>query len=225
MRKRTLAVLLVLLMLLGLVGCAVPTADQGSESPLPCPEDGTPLTEEQLQEFDAMFAADTWYGRTLTSIYEKPGDVDMRDMFRENPKLSTDYKLSDLERAALLQAGCDEEILDNLPCDRVTRQEMEAALQQCFGRELYKFGQTNLEKLLYLEETDAWYYFHGDTNMVVPEFLGGYSQPDGRTVVLYYEWSDAYRVVTLYLTQAGDWHVLSHLPLSPVGAAPGPAYA
>lgn len=224
MYKRTISALLALLMLLScLVGCSAP-AEQESESPLPCPEDGVPLTEEQLREFDEMFAADTWYGRSLTSIYEKPGDVDMRDMFRENPTLSTDYKLSEQERAAMLRAGCDGETLENLPCDRVTRQEMEEALQQCFGRELYKFAQTNLEKLTYLEETDAWYCFHGDTNMVVPEFLGGYSLPDGRTV-LYYEWADAYRVLTLYLTQAGDWHVLSHLPLSPVGAAPGPAYA
>lgn len=224
MYKRVISALLGLLMLLGLMGCATPAEDTGTESPLPCPELGTPLTEEQLQAFDEMFGADTWYGRTLTSIYEDPKDVDMRDMFRENPTLSGDYCLSEQERAALLRAGCSQETLDNLPCDRVTRQEVEEALQQCFGRELYKFHQTNLEKLFYLEETDAWYCFHGDTNMVLPEFLGGYSLPDGRTV-LYYDWSDDLRVVTLYLTKAGEWHVLSQLPLSPVAPVPGPVYA
>lgn len=74
------------------------------------------------------------------------------------------------------------------------------------------------------EETDAWYCFHGDTNMVLPDFPGGYSLPDGRTV-LYYDWSDDLRVVTLYLTKTGEWHVLSQLPLSPVAPVPGPAYA
>lgn len=215
--KRMISLLLALLALAAalMTGCAV-RADV-PEDPMPCPENGTPLTVAELGELSDLFGFDDWYGRALTSLYDRPQRANIGRMFRDTP--SGSCTLTDAETAALLSAGETAESVAHYDCFRTSRQEVDRALTRCFGLTLDETGDLTMNYLTYLPDTDSYYHLHTDASMTPPEFLCGYRLPDGRTVVCYDD-AGQLRVVTLFRQEGCDWRILSHLPLDPVAPAP-----
>ena len=74
--KRFLTLVLMLCLCVGLcAGCA-----QNQQSDPQKPENGT-LTAEELEEFQAMFTAGSWYSQATTRSYTSPKDIDLHHLF------------------------------------------------------------------------------------------------------------------------------------------------
>lgn len=69
---------------------------------------------------------------------------------------------------------------------KVTRAQMEAFLLEHAGLHLEDTQRKGLDQFIYLEEYDAYYLAHGDTNYSNCEILSGTRNADG-TISLEYE--------------------------------------
>jgi hypothetical protein len=100
--------------------------------------------------------------------------------------------------------------------DKLTRSEMDEVLKDYLGLSLDQMSGYGLYRMNYVEETDAYYHFHGDTNrMGDPVMDWGWKQGD--FVTLFYEgvasgegsWFQGEFKVVLEQTP-GDWRFRSN---------------
>lgn len=223
MRKRIMAVLLPLLVLLS--GCAAQPEDTQPDSPLvkpqavapACPEGAQPLSEGSLREWEHLFTLYSPYAQALTSTYAQPETVDLYRMFRGYQSV----ELTEEEQAALRPKLDDPYQADGGNWHRVSRRELEDTLQRCFGLCLAQTEQRGLDRLLYLPETDSWYDQHSGMTHTSYDLAGGYALPEGDVLLYYYkELEDAY--YTVYLTPAEQgWHIVRHMEAGALSDQPG----
>ena len=189
-RSLALAVGAVALVTAVAVGCTFTGADL-------VPEEGpTPLTEEELDFFQENYfsTAPSIANQFLTSLYTAPEWIDLRQLFYNGTSLPG--AISDEEFALLGESfGID--------CAKLPVKDMDAILEQYTGLTFGDTQQLGMEGMTYLEDYDAYYEFHSDTNAMSVTFTGGFRQ--GKQVSLYYE----DKMVTL--VEAGDsWHIRSN---------------
>lgn len=121
------------------------------------------LTNEELREFTGWINQGSNYGNYgfLLSEYTRPEDVDLNQALYIGAGIDT-TPLSPEEETAYLEITGEEEIYTD--CTRMTTDEINGVLEEKLGLSLNEMTQ----KLtwVYLPDTDAWVWQHGDTNYI-----------------------------------------------------------
>ena len=157
---------------------------------LETPEDG-PLTAEELERFNTeVFNGDGFnmMNQFLYLAVEAPKDYRQIDLFALFYNGTGEpMEVTEEERQAVAEAdyGGEDPMVDLVKCPA---SEMDAVLRKYLGLTLDETDQWGLDRFTYLEEYDAYYDFHGDTNYPGEvTFISG-KWKDGK-VLLYYEGS------------------------------------
>ena len=169
-----------------------PGRNEGSQS--------TPLTVEELEYFngDEFFNGEYMNIRNqfLISLYDIPEKIDLFGLFYCGSGL--EETLTDAEREAVI-AYNDWDIEPDCACTKISRANMDAVLTKHMGLTLADMEGIGLENFTYLEEYDAYYYYHGDTNYRMEiSFSGG--EREGNIIRLFYDdrfMGDGEKVLTL----------------------------
>lgn len=119
------------------------------------------LTNEELQEFTRWINQGSNYGNYgfLLSEYTRPEDVDLNEVFYAGAGINT-TPLSPKEEKDYLEITGDDEIYTD--CTRLTTDQINEVLEEKLG--LSMDDMTQELKWVYLPDTDAWVWQHGDTN-------------------------------------------------------------
>lgn len=157
---------------------------------LETPED-RPLTAEELERFNTeVFNGDGFnmMNQFLFLAVEAPKDYQQIDLFQLFYNGTGEpMEVTEEERQAVADAayGGEDPMVDLVKCPA---SEMDAVLRKYLGLTLDETDQWGLDRFTYLEEYDAYYAFHGDTNYPGEvTFISG-KWKDGK-VLLYYEGS------------------------------------
>ncbi len=173
-------------------------------------EEAVPLSAEELSYFNGndFFNGEYFnlHNQFLSSLYEKPQDIDLFELFYARPNSEG---ISEAELQAVSEkTGWSP---DTCPCGKISKADLDAALTENMGLTLADTNGVGLDSFTYLEEYDAYYNPHGDTNYRSEvSFYAGEQQGD--LVRLYYEdtfMADGCKAVTLKKVDGG-YHFVSH---------------
>ena len=150
-----------------------------------------PLTQEELDHFNTeVFNGEGFnmMNQFLFLAVEAPKDyrqIDLFTLFYNGTGTFAPY--TEEERQAVAEAAYDGEdpMVDLFKC---TAGEMDAVLRKYTGLSLDETDKWCLDRFTYLEEYDAYYDFHGDTNYPGEVTFTSGEWKDGK-VLLYYEGS------------------------------------
>ena len=157
---------------------------------LETPED-RPLTAEELERFNTeVFNGDGFnmMNQFLFLAVEAPKDYQQIDLFQLFYNgTGAPMEVTEEERQAVADAayGGEDPMVDLVKCPA---SEMDAVLQKYLGLTLDETDRWCLDRFTYLEEYDAYYDFHGDTNYPGEVTFTSGKWKDGK-VLLYYEGS------------------------------------
>lgn len=157
---------------------------------LETPED-RPLTAEELNRFNTeVFNGEGFNIRNqfLSQAAETPEDYKRHDLFTLFYNGTGEpMEVTEEERQAVADAdyGGEDPGVDLFKCPR---DQMDAVLREHLGIGLEDTDQWCLDRFTYLEEYDAYYHFHGDTNYPGKVTFTSGEWKDGK-VLLYYEGS------------------------------------
>ncbi|MCI8862597.1 MAG: hypothetical protein HFI20_08950 [Lachnospiraceae bacterium] len=118
------------------------------------------LTSEELRKFTQWINQVNNYG-FLLSEYTQPQDVDLSQVFYIGAGIEN-TSLSEEEEAAYLKITGDEEIYTD--CTRLTTDRINEVLEKKLGLTLDDMSREL--SWVYLPDSDAWVWQHGDTNYV-----------------------------------------------------------
>lgn len=199
------------------LACAATFTGAASENPAPAESSGRPLTGEELQFFNGLFLDSEGYpGRLnqfLTSVYDGPEDIDLFELLYNG----TGEPLAEGEREAVIAAlfGGEDPGVD---LSKASSAAIDELLTEYTGLALEQTNRVNLDALQYLESYDAYYLFHGDTNLAGGvRFTSGSREDD--LIRLYYdaagrylsgEFADGWACLTLRETEDGRYLIVSH---------------
>lgn len=152
---------------------------------------GEPLTEEELRWFNEEFFSDRnldSQGKRIFNIrnmflrceFSSLENIDLGLLFREG--------LGEYDAVSQEEMELYNKVTGNdwaLDYSKITLEDMTAIFQENTGLHLSQTLKVGLDKLVYLEEYEAFYHRHGDTAYLLPEILSGQRAEDG-TVTLYY---------------------------------------
>ena len=131
----------------------------------------------------------------LSSEYAVAADIDLGNLFHGGADGKGGAGEVPQEEIQLLIERYDAMELDT---SKVTVEEMNAVLQKYMGITLEESNKAGLEKLYYLEETDAYYNVAGDTVYMKCDIVSGQVNADGTITLVYVdalsESSDTYQV-------------------------------
>lgn len=222
---RLIALLLALLLAGSAAGCTFRLGRQTAVSPVEPTESeashpereaapeaeavpDAPLSDAELQWFRNKVLNERSLGdMMLTSTYTDARDVDLSRLFY-NGIPGAGNTVTEEERAALAELDASAEHLDII---KVTRAQMDEALQALVGCTLAETTQRGLDQFLYLADYDAYYLVHSDALDARCE-LSGVRRADG-TVTLLCTGSLQTTAATLVETDDG-WRIVSNLEVS-----------
>lgn len=119
------------------------------------------LTNEELREFTRWINQGSNYGNYgfLLSEYTRPQDVDLNQVLYGGAGMET-TALTEAEEEAYLKIVGDEEIYTD--CTRLTTGQINEFLEEKLGLTLKDMSREL--SWVYLPDSDAWVWQHGDTN-------------------------------------------------------------
>lgn len=177
------------------------------------PADG-PLSETELDFFNEVYFNNESVplrNQFLSSTYESPADIDLFQLFYNGAGAWED--MSEAERETVIREGYNGDSPDT-GLTKCSAGEMDAALQRSMELTLAETNKVGLDSFVYLAEYDAYYDFHGDTN-VRPHVDIAAGERAGGLVHLYYEdtfFADGWKCVTLRLGEDDGYKFVSNLP-------------
>lgn len=215
--KMLLLIILAVLFLTGVMaGCTfIEVSKQNKSSQI------TPLTAEELEYFNGNEFFNGEYmnirNQFLSSLYEAPGKADLFQLFYCGSGLED--TVTEAEKAAVVAYnGWDME--PDCACTKISYANMDAVLTEYIGMTLEDTEKIGLENFTYLEEYDAYYYYHGDTNYrMTISFSSG--EREGDILRLFYDdqfMSDGKKVLTLR-EQANSYLFVSNEKIRDAAAA------
>ena len=169
------------------------------------------LTEEELSYFNGTGFFNHYENRSnqfLSSLYDSPEQIDLYELLycdtgdveeKTDKEIFTAY-------AVLVGTEYTEDVDIPCACDKMTTESIDQFLQKYTGLTLAETERIGLNKdYIYLEEYDAYYHFHGDTNFWT-QVMFERGERQGELIRLYYE--DTFRnegnkVVTLRQVENG----------------------
>ena len=212
-QTRAAALFLALALVAGV--CAVTFTGAKAES------DPVPLTGDELAYFnEEFFNNDTVdnvvglniHNQFLTSLYERPEDIDLFELFYCGTGLPNSMSDEELQQVGSF-APDGAQIC---PTDKLPVADMDAVLLENTGLTLDETEQTGLEFFQYLPEYDAYYHSHGDTNYFYGVNITS-GERVGNTIRLYYpdtsaRYDSAWLCVTLEAQDDGSYWFVSNQP-------------
>ena len=181
---------------------------------------GEPLTEEELRWFDEEFFSNVnldEQGNRVFNIrnmflrceFDAPENIDLGLLFREG---LGEYDAVSQEEIALYNEALGIEL--GLDYTKITREDMDALFLANTGLHPDETAKVGLDKLVYLEQYDAYYHCHGDTAYLYPEIYSGERAEDGTVTLHYQEGPISFSSLwCVTLKPAGDtYHFVSNLP-------------
>lgn len=166
------------------VACAMTFTGAKTEESLS--SDGAqPLSTQEINWFNTeFFNGDSFniHNQLLSSIYKSPEYIDLFDLFYTGGGVGTSAPQE--ERQLVCDTYYDGYILE-VDCTRVTAADMNAVLLENTGVMLEQTRKKNLDEMDYLDDYDAYYHFHGDTNYYGPVTIISGERED-ELVRLYY---------------------------------------
>ena len=98
------------------------------------------------------------YAMLLTSSYRDPREIDLSKLFY-NGLYDASNVITEEERTAVSQ---ENPLADHLDIIKITRTQMDEALQKLTGLTLKETDQVGLDQFVYLKDFDAYYLVHSD---------------------------------------------------------------
>jgi hypothetical protein len=119
----------------------------------------------------------------LSSLYDVPEKIDLFNLFYCGSGL--EETPTEAEKAAII-AYNNWDMEPDCACTKISRANMDAVLTKYMGLTLADTEGIGLENFTYLDQYDAYYYYHGDTNyrMQISFFHG---EQEGDTIRLFYD--------------------------------------
>ncbi len=194
------------------VGCTFSGANgetpvKGADPPGGSVESGAiPLTAEELDYFngDDYFNGEPVNIRNqfLSSLYNAPEKIDLFQLFYCGSGVIEIPTEAELEAVIAVNAW---DVVPDCYCEKTSRANMDAVLSEYMGLTLEETEKIGLDQFTYLEEFDAYYYYHGDTNYRGSiAFYGG--EQEGDVLRLFYNdtyMADGEKVLTLRVKDGG----------------------
>lgn len=144
----------------------------------------------------------------LSSIYEKPADVNIYEMLISTGHVVT---LEGEELQFAISHGLNPEIS---PISRCSAREIDQMLRQIFGIGLKNCNGVGLDQMVYNPSTDCYYWSLGGADGITYRPKGMIQMEDGSVQIYYSGWADHQfqdMVVTLVPTET-SWHIVSNVP-------------
>ena len=174
------------------------------------------ISDELMSWFNREYFNESPYGhgfvgnQFLTSEYASPKDIDLYELFYNGAYIvGNESEVSEEEKQLLLERYLDE---IHSPIFRIATWEMNEFLQKYMGITLEETHKYGLDKMYYLEEYDAYYLMHADSNVRYAIFHGGKINDDGTITLMYTPSmeSGSYYWVTLK-EQEGKYYIISNI--------------
>ena len=152
------------------------------------------------------------HNQFLTSLYERPEDIDLQELFYCGTGLSGNMSDEELRQVGSFAPDGTQ----ICPTDKLPVADMNTVLLENTGLTLDETKQIGLEFFQYLPEYDAYYHSHGDTNYFYGvNIISG--ERVGNTIRLYYpdtsaRYDSAWLCVTLEAQDDGSYWFVSNLP-------------
>lgn len=162
------------------------------------------LTQEELAYFNQEFfnqSVPSMHNQFLTSEYESTDQVNLFELFY-NGDGGAQAALSQEERdqlTELVPMAASSDVI------KVTAQEMSAVLEAGMGVALEDTQQEGLDRFYYLEQQNAYYLVHGDTNYQKCTVVSGEHISDNQVRLQYTKDDGTTWVVTL--AKQGDGYL------------------
>lgn len=154
------------------------------------------LSENEIKMFNSDFFNGGTYNMNnmmLSSEYDKAENIDLFQLFYNGIDGITD-QVSEEEKALLQELNSEASYLDIV---KVTKDEMNAFLEEKLGIWLDKTQKIGLENFYYLDQYDSFYLVVGDTNFDWCTVTSGIWKSDNELILEYTkEYGD------------GQWHVV-----------------
>lgn len=177
-----------------------------------------PLTGDELAYFNEEFFNSDAEGmhihnQFLTSLYERPEDIDLFELFYCGTGISEEVSDGEL----LLVGSLDENGVKICDTDRLPVADIDTVLLENTGLTLDKTSKTGMEHFQYLPEYETYYHSHGDTNYFHSVRITA-GERQGDTIRLYYpdnfsRYPDYdWLCVTLEVQEDGSLWFVSNLP-------------
>ena len=181
-------------------------------------EKNRPLTGDELAYFNEEFFNSDAEGmhihnQFLTSLYERPEDIDLYELFYCGTGISE--TMTEVERVLVGNFDPDGSLI--CPTDKLSLDAIDTVLLENTGLTLDKTSKTGMEYFQYLPQYESYYHTHGDTNYFHSvRITAGERQDD--TIRLYYPDNFArypdydWLCVTLAVQEDGSLWFVSNLP-------------
>ena len=199
--KRVKIFLLLLTLCCALTACGTKPVDDA-----PPPDDETPAVDIDWfnTEFFNVGSGVCMANMMLSSYYDTAADIDLYELFYNGT--GERNEVTDEEIAALVEICPWAAEVDVIKDSTVW---MDAFLQEYAGVTLDETNKKNLDQFIYLEEYDAYYLLHGDTNFQRCTVLSLEKNEDG-TIVLTYEQESGEKGIVTLMGSKGSYQFVSN---------------
>lgn len=181
-------------------------------------EKNRPLTGDELAYFNEEFFNSDAEGihihnQFLTSLYERPEDIDLYELFYCGTGISE--TMTEVERVLVGNFDPDGSLI--CPTDKLSLDAIDTVLLENTGLTLDKTSKTGMENFQYLPQYESYYHSHGDTNYFHSVRITA-GERQGDTIRLYYPDDFArypdydWLCVTLAVQEDGSLWFVSNLP-------------
>ena len=187
--KRVKIFLLLFTLCCALTACGTKPTDD-----VPPPDDEAPAVDIEWfnTEFFNVGSGVCMTNMLLSSYYDTAADIDLYELFYNG--MDEQETITDEERAALVEI-C--QWATEVGVSKVSAARMDAFLQEYLGVTLDETNKKNLDQFIYLEEYDAYYLLHGDTNFQRCTVTLLEQNEDGTIALTYEQESGEKGIVTL----------------------------
>lgn len=149
-------------------------------------EKNRPLTGDELAYFNEEFfnsdaAGMHIHNQFLTSLYERPEDIDLYELFYCGTGISE--TMTEVERVLVGSFDLDGALI--CPTDKLSLDAIDTVLLENTGLTLDKTSKTGMEHFQYLPQYESYYHSHGDTNYFHSVRITA-GERQGDTIRLYY---------------------------------------
>lgn len=176
-------IFLVVIICIGVVTGCIPEEDNNQSNNLKI----TTLSSEELEYFngDEFFNGEYMNIRNqfMSSLYDSPEKINLFELFYCGSG-SEEIPTEEERNAVVAHNNWDME--PDCACIKVSRTNMDTVLIDNMGLGLADIEKIDLECFTYLEQYDAYYLYHGDTNYCMNiSFFGG--EREGDIIRLFYD--------------------------------------
>ena len=189
-------------------------------------DEPVPLSDEALAYFngDDFFNGEYMNIRNqfMSSLYSAPGEIDLRELFYCGSGLDESSSAEE-EKAIIFAFYGDENAEPVCGTTKISRVNIEAILSQYMGLTLDDTDKVRLDEMTYLEDYDAYYIHHGDTNYR-RSIAFSHGEREGDIIRLFYDDTYIYGKRVLALRESGDSYFFVSNQMAPRSIPEPPQY-